>query len=102
MTDREIAVVVGAGQGLGAGLARRFAEAGMAVALARRDADKIAGLAKEIGGRAYACDATEQSAVAALFEGVMGDLGRPTLVVFNAGAYRPGRIVEIDPDDFER
>ncbi len=102
MTDREIAVVVGAGQGLGAGLARRFAEAGMAVALARRDADKIAGLAKEIGGRAYACDAADRSAVAALFEAVMGDLGRPHLVVFNAGAYRPGRIVEIDPDDFER
>lgn len=100
--SKPVAVVVGAGPGLGAALARRFATAGMAVALARRDAKKLAGLAKETGGLAYACDATDQASVEALFDSVDRDLGTPALVVYNAGAYRPGGILEVDPEDFER
>jgi NAD(P)-dependent dehydrogenase (short-subunit alcohol dehydrogenase family) len=97
-----VAIVVGAGPGLGAALARRFAEGGMAVAVVRRDADKLRDLATEIGGRAYACDASEPADVNALFEDVARDLGTPSLVAYNAGAYRPGSILEIDPAAFER
>lgn len=100
--SKAIAVVTGAGPGLGSALARRFATAGMTVAVARRKAGELAGLAEEIGGKAYACDVTDGGAVEDLFQSVEKDLGRPNLVVFNAGAYQRGGILEIDPQDFER
>ena len=56
--SKPVAVIVGAGPGLGSALARRFAEAGMAVAVARRNGDKLSELATEVGGKAYSCDAT--------------------------------------------
>ena len=98
---QDVAVVVGAGPGLGAAMARRFAQAGMAVAVARRQKDQLESLVSEIGGRAYACDATDHGAVEALFAAVESDLGSPTVVSFNAGAYRPGGVLEITPEDFE-
>ncbi len=97
-----VAVVVGVGPGLGSAVARRFAAAGMAVAVARRRSEELAGLAAEIGGRAYGCDATEQDSVEALFAAVDKDLGSPQVVVYNAGAYQPGGILDIEAADFER
>ena len=99
--SKPVAIVVGAGPGLGSALARRFAVAGMAVAVARRNADKLSDLAAEIGGKAYACDATDAGAVEDMFAAVTSDLGTPALAVYNAGAYRPGGILDIDPQDFE-
>lgn len=99
--SKPVAVVVGAGPGLGAAVARRFAQAGMAVAVARRNSETLGDLATEIGGRAYACDAADGPAVEDMFAAVTGDLGTPALAVFNAGAYRPGGILDIDPHDFE-
>ncbi len=99
---KPVAVVVGVGPGLGAAVARRFAAAGFAVAVARRRPEELAGLAGEIGGKAYGCDATEQDSVEALFAAVDGDLGSPQAVVYNAGAYSPGGILDIEAADFER
>ena len=101
MTD-PVAVVVGVGPGLGSAVARRFAAAGMAVAVARRRPEELAGLAGEIGGKAYGCDATERDSVEALFAAVDTDLGSPQVVVYNAGAYSPGGILEIEAAEFER
>lgn len=98
----KVALVVGAGPGLGSAVARRFARAGMSVAVARRSKEKLASLAEEIGGRAYGCDATDPQAVDRLFEEISADLGPPDVIVFNAGAFRPGSILEIAPADFER
>ena len=97
-----VAVVVGAGPGLGSAVARRFAAAGFAVALARRRPEELSGLAAEIGGKAYACDAAERDSVEALFAAIDKDLGGPQVVVYNAGAYQPGGILEIEAADFER
>ena len=107
MGEREIAIVVGVGGGLGAALSRRFAEAGMAVALAARSDRTTAALAAEIegaGGRArgYACDATDEAAVIGLYDAVAADLGPPDLVVYNVGAYRRAAILEAEAADFER
>ena len=99
--SKSVAVVVGAGPGLGSALARCFAKARMAVAVARRNSDKLSELATEVGGKAYACDATDADAVEGLFAAVTRDLGTPKLAVYNAGAYRPGGILDIDPRDFE-
>lgn len=102
-----ISLVVGVGPGLGAALARCFADAGMDVAVAARSSGKLKGLVDEVEARglrsrAYACDVTEAKDVATLFQRVEADLGRPELVVYNAGAFVPAGIMEIDPADFER
>ena len=100
----DTAVIVGAGPGLGAALARRFARAGMKVAVARRDAGKLASLLDELGrdARAYACDATDESAVTQLFASVAADLGTPALVVFNAGTFVRKGVLDTSVKEFAR
>jgi len=93
----EIALIVGAGKGLSASLARACATRGMKVALAARNAEKLAPLAAETGAKAYACDASQPPAVQGLFRAVDADLGAPTLVVYNASARARGPFVELDP-----
>jgi NAD(P)-dependent dehydrogenase (short-subunit alcohol dehydrogenase family) len=99
---KDVALVVGVGPGLGAALARRFAEGGFAVAVAARDPGRLESLAREIGGRGYACDAADQTSVERLFEQVERDLGAPGVAIFNAGAYAPGAVLEIEAAEFER
>jgi len=104
MPKPELAIVVGAGPGLGSALARRFASAGMKVAVARRSAEKLAPLVKELDGkaRAYACDATDEAAVKQLFSTVTADLGAPALAVFNAGAFVRKGVLDTTAEEFER
>lgn len=107
MAEQEIAVVVGVGPGLGAALGRRFARAGMAVALAARDGDKLKPLAEELkglggAGRAYGCDATDERQVDSLFGQIGAELGEPSLVVYNASAFLRKSILETASSDFER
>lgn len=98
MAEREIALIVGAGTGLSASLARQCAAAGMAVAVAARDIGKLSGLVEETGANAYRCDASQADDVAALFDAVTGELGVPNLVVYNPSARARGPITELDPD----
>ena len=102
MTDREKALIVGVGGGLSASLARLFHKEGMAVALAARNADKLDGLAGEIGGSAHACDASDPASVAALFEAVTAGMGAPDIVVFNPSYRARGPIVDLDPEQVRR
>ena len=107
MASNGTALVIGVGPGLGAALTRCFAGAGMDVAVAARKSAKLAGLVGEVealgvNGRAFDCDVTNEQDVAALFQRVDADLGRPDLVVYNAGAFVRAGIIEIDPADFER
>ena len=62
MTTDEVksALIVGAGPGLSAAVARKLSSAGWRVALAARDVGKLAAAAAEIGGEAFACDASNQ------------------------------------------
>ncbi len=99
MAQQEIALIVGAGPGLSASLARLFKREGMKVALAARNIKKLDGLVKEIDGRAYACDATSPTDVKNLFQSVSQDLGDPNLVVYNASGRVRGPITELDPED---
>jgi NAD(P)-dependent dehydrogenase (short-subunit alcohol dehydrogenase family) len=99
---KDVALIVGVGPGLGAALARRFAQGGFAVAVAARDGGKLADLARAIGGRAYACDATDAASVNRLFEDVGRDLGAPSVAIYNAGAYAPGAVIDIEAAAFER
>jgi NAD(P)-dependent dehydrogenase (short-subunit alcohol dehydrogenase family) len=102
MASYSTALIVGAGSGLSASLARLLARQGIAVALAARDADKLRPLAEATGGRAYACEATEEAEVAALFESVTADLGAPDVVIYNASARARGPLVDLVAADVAR
>ncbi len=95
----ETALIVGAGSGLSAALARLFAKEGMRIALAARGTEKLEPLLRETGARAYRCDASRRAEVDALFAAVAAELGAPDLVVYNASRRARGSITEVDPDE---
>ena len=96
-------LVVGAGPGLGASVARRLSAAGIAVALAARDPGKLASLCDEIGASAFACNAEEPAAVERLFESVEQRFGKaPDVVVYNASARVRGPFVSLDAEGVRR
>jgi NADP-dependent 3-hydroxy acid dehydrogenase YdfG len=94
----EIVLVVGAGAGLSAAVARRFAKQGAQIALAARHPDKLKGLAAELGARAYACDVTDRVAVDDMVAQVTAEVGLPDVVMFNPSARARGPFVELDPE----
>jgi NAD(P)-dependent dehydrogenase (short-subunit alcohol dehydrogenase family) len=102
MAEKEIALIVGAGPGLSASLARLFKKDGMTVALAARDAKKLDGLVKEIDGRAFPCDASSPKDVENLFDSVTKDVGEPNLVVYNASGRVRGPITGLDPEEVRK
>jgi NAD(P)-dependent dehydrogenase (short-subunit alcohol dehydrogenase family) len=107
MAENEVALVIGVGPGLGAALCRRFAEAGMKVAMSARREAPLKALADELVAAGelahpYETDATDEGAVARLFDKVGADLGEPDLVVYNAGAFQRTGIIEASVADFER
>src|SRR6202023_763104 len=98
----QTALIVGAGRGLSASLARGFAGKGLRVALAARDAEKLAPLCAETGAKAFACDAVEPDQVARLFTAVEAATGAPDVVVYNASARARGPVAELVPAEVER
>ena len=98
----ETALIVGAGSGLSASLARLFSKEGMRVAVAARNAGKLAALAKETAALALACDAAVPAQVEAMFAAVEAQWGVPDLVVYNAGYRTRGPLVSLDPKEVER
>ena len=102
MTEYRTALIVGAGSGLSASLARLFAKNGMTVALAARSTGKLAGLAAETGAQLFACDASQESDVEKLFAAVEAKSGAPDVVVYNASARARGAFADLVADDVER
>jgi NAD(P)-dependent dehydrogenase (short-subunit alcohol dehydrogenase family) len=98
MAQGELALIVGAGAGLSASLARQCAAAGMRVALAARHLEKLAQLKKETDAQAFACDATEAAQVEALF----AMIDAPALVVYNPSYRVRGPFLELDRDEVRR
>jgi len=96
------ALIVGVGSGLSASIARAFAKAGMKVALAARRGAELGALAKEVGGKAFTCDATKRADVVKLFADVEEAFGAPDVVVFNAGYRTRGPFIELDPAEVEK
>jgi NAD(P)-dependent dehydrogenase (short-subunit alcohol dehydrogenase family) len=93
------ALIVGAGEGLSASLARLFAREGVRVALAARSVEKLGALCSQTGARAYACNATEPEGVERLFGLVEREIGTPDVVVYNASARARGPLVDLVPAD---
>jgi NAD(P)-dependent dehydrogenase (short-subunit alcohol dehydrogenase family) len=96
------ALIVGAGAGLSASLARLLTKNGIKVALAARSTGDLAQLAKETGAKAYTCDAVKATDVAAVFAAAAKDQGEPDVVVYNASYRARGPITELNPPDVEK
>ena len=95
--EYKIALIVGAGAGLSASLARLFAREGIRVALAARQIEKLGALCTETGARAFACDATNPDDVERLFGLVEREIGVPDIVVYNASGRTRGVFTELVP-----
>jgi NAD(P)-dependent dehydrogenase (short-subunit alcohol dehydrogenase family) len=102
MPDYRTALIVGAGSGLSASLARLFSKNGIQVALAARTTGKLSGLAAETGAKVFACDATQRDDVQKLFAQIDGVLGAPDVVVYNASFRTRGPLIDLDPADVEK
>jgi len=103
----KVAVVTGAGSGIGAAIARLFAERGATVAAADRDTTAAGRVASDItgnGGTAmgYPCDVSDAADVAALFGSLEADHGRVDILVNNAGIAHVGTIEQTTPEDLDR
>jgi NAD(P)-dependent dehydrogenase (short-subunit alcohol dehydrogenase family) len=96
------ALIVGAGSGLSAALARAFSRGGLKVALAARTPDKLATIATETGARTFRCDAVKRDEVAQLFAAVTDQVGEPDVVVYNASYRQRAPFVELDPSEVEK
>ena len=96
------ALIVGTGPGLSSSLARLFARNGLAVAVAARQTDKLAALAKETKASVHQCNAADPAEVARLFETVEKTGGAPDVVVYNASNRVRAPLVDLAPDDVKR
>ena len=97
-----LALIVGAGSGLSASLARLFSRNGLQVALASRQPDRLAGLCAGTGAVSFACEAAEPEEVAGLFDAVVASLGEPDVVVYNASARVRGPLTTLVPSEVAR
>jgi len=100
--DYSSALIVGAGSGLSASLARAFAKIGMKVALAARTVEKLEPLARETKATIFVCDATRHADVEKLFVDLDAAAATPDVVVFNASYRARGPMAELDPREVEK
>ena len=95
--DKETCIIVGAGSGLSASLARLFSAENMSVVLAARDIQKLKGLREKINCDLVQCDVTNIDQVESLFAQADQILGEPSVVVYNPSARIRGDITSLDP-----
>ncbi|WP_280452471.1 3-oxoacyl-ACP reductase FabG [Nocardia cyriacigeorgica] len=105
-TPTKTAIVTGAARGIGAGVARRLAADGMAVAVIDLDELACKPVVEQIesaGGRAIAvgADVSDEAAVLAAVERVTAELGAPTVLVNNAGIIRDNMLFKMTTDDWD-
>jgi NAD(P)-dependent dehydrogenase (short-subunit alcohol dehydrogenase family) len=96
------ALIVGAGPGISASLARQLARLGVKVALAARNIQKLDALIRDTGAIALVTDTSDPASVAALFEQTRQRIGDPEIVVYNAAARAQGPLAELDAGTVQR
>ena len=94
----EVVLIVGAGEGLSASLARRFAREGARIVLAARTPAKLRDVATATKAQVVRCDATVPTDVAALFAECDAGPGAPDVVIYNASGRLRGPLVDLEPE----
>jgi NAD(P)-dependent dehydrogenase (short-subunit alcohol dehydrogenase family) len=102
MPELQPTLIVGAGAGLSASLARALAKDGARVALAARSVDDLDALKRETGAATFACDASRRAEVEKLFAEVEAACGAPEIVIYNASYRTRGPFIDLDPAEVER
>jgi 3-oxoacyl-[acyl-carrier protein] reductase len=102
----QIAVVTGAGRGIGRAIALKFAAEGADIACVSRTVENSERAAAAIGGLgrrawAYAVDVSDSTAVAAVVERILTDAGRIDILVNNAGVTRDGLLMRMSDADWD-
>ncbi|WP_034947996.1 SDR family NAD(P)-dependent oxidoreductase [Erwinia oleae] len=103
--EKKIVVITGAGSGIGAATARRFASEGASVVLIGRTAEKLEKTLKTLDAGDHLVapgDVGEADDVKTLAQKVLDKYGRVDVLVNNAGVIVQGRIHEIEPDDWKK
>jgi NAD(P)-dependent dehydrogenase (short-subunit alcohol dehydrogenase family) len=99
--EGQVALVTGGGRGVGEGIARELAAAGVRVSVSGRTRAQVDAVAREIGGYAVVGDVADRAAVEAMVDQVEAELGPIDLLVANAGRnVREQRAWEVDPADW--
>ncbi len=94
-----VALVTGGGRGIGAGIARELADAGVRVAVSARTREQVEEIAREIGGDAIVADVSRRQDVEQMVAEAERELGPLDLLVANAGIGRGGNW-DTDPDEW--
>ena len=95
----ETVLIIGAGSGLSASLARLFSIKGMKVVLAARNIIKLDSLKKEIKAETISCDAGDIQSVKSLFDSTDKSIGTPNLVIYNPSVRIKGSIENLNPEE---
>ncbi|MEO8464730.1 MAG: SDR family NAD(P)-dependent oxidoreductase [Gammaproteobacteria bacterium] len=93
----EVVLIVGAGEGLSASIARRFAREGSRIVLAARTPAKLGDIVAAVHAQVVRCDATVREDVEALFAECDAGPGAPDVVVYNPSGRLRGPIADLDP-----
>ncbi|HYV28784.1 MAG TPA: 3-oxoacyl-[acyl-carrier-protein] reductase [Candidatus Eisenbacteria bacterium] len=104
--DNQIAVVTGAGRGIGRAIALKFAAEGADVVCVSRTAEnseKVAAEIRALGRKAWAhaVDVSDSAAVTAASEKTLADCGKVNILVNNAGITRDGLIMRMSDEDWD-
>lgn len=103
----KVAVVTGAGRGIGFAIARAFAAEGAKVAVISRSEGSCGGAAEKINAefpesaKAYAIDVADHESVQALGKQIVSDFGGINILVNNAGVTRDGLLMRMKSDDWD-